>query len=71
MRGTLYLDQGIELADLQARLLLCAVAEQVWQDGLVVRNVVTQRDSDWLTCPVTACKGEILKEWKENKQGLL
>ena len=71
MRGTLDLDQGIELVDLQARLLLRAVAEQVWQDGLVVRNVVTQRDSDWLTCPVTACKGEILEEWKIYEQDLL
>ena len=55
MRGTLDLDQGKELVDLHARLPLRAVAEQVWQDGLVVCNVGTQRDSDWLACLATAC----------------
>ena len=52
MRGTLDLDQGIELVDFHARLLLGAVAQQVWQDGLVVGNVDTQRNSDWLAIPV-------------------
>ena len=50
MRGTLDLDQ--ELVDLHARLLLGAVAQQVWQDGLVVGNVDTHRNSDWLAIPV-------------------
>ena len=58
MRGTLDFDQRIELVNLEARLLLRDVAEQVWQDGLVVRNVGTQRDTDWLAFPVTACKGK-------------
>ena len=58
------LDQGIELVDLEPRLLLRAVAQQVWQDGLVVSYVGTQWDSDGLTIPVTACSGKMLKEWK-------
>ena len=58
------LDQGIELVDLKPRLLLRAVAQQVWQDGLVVSDVGTQWDSDGLAIPVTACSGKMLKEWK-------
>ena len=59
MRGTLDLDQGVELVDLRARLLLCAVAKQVWKNGLVVRNVGTQRNGDWLAFSMAA--GENIK----------
>ena len=54
MGGALDLDQGIELVDLHARLLLLAVPKQVWQDGLIVRNVGAQWDCDWLAFPVAA-----------------
>ena len=56
MGGALDLDQGIELVDLHARLLLLAVTQQVWQDGLVVRNVGAQRDCDWLAFSVAAMR---------------
>ena len=48
------LDQGVELVDLHACLLLLAVPKQVWQDGLVVSNVGAQRDCDWLAFPMAA-----------------
>ena len=60
------LDQGIELVDLHARLLLLAVTQKVWQDGLVVRNVGAQRDCDGLAFPVAAMrKVEIIWTAKE------
>ena len=54
MRGTLDLDQGIELVTLRARLLLCAVAKQVWKNCLVVRNVSAQRDGERLAFSMPA-----------------
>ena len=54
MRGALDLDQGVKLEKVDACLLLLAVAQQVWQDGLVVRNVGAQRDCDWLAFPIAA-----------------
>ena len=54
MGGTLDLDQGVELVNLHACLLLLAVAKQVWQDSLVVRNVGAQRDCDGLAFPMAA-----------------
>ena len=59
MRGTLDLDQGVELVNLRARLLLCAVAKQVWKNGLVVRNVSAQRDGERLAFSMAA--GENIK----------
>ena len=60
MGGALHLDQGIELVDLHARLLLLAVTQQIGQDGLVVRNVRTQRNCDRLAFPM-AVVGKRLK----------
>ena len=56
--GALELDQGVELVKLHACLLLLAVAQQVWQDGLVVRNVGAQRDCDWLAFPIAAGRAQ-------------
>ena len=54
MGGALDLDQGIELVDLHACLLLLAVSQQVWQDGLIVSDVGTQRNCDWLAFSMAA-----------------
>ena len=54
MRGALDHHQGVELVNLQACLILIAVAQQVWQFGLVVRNIGAQWDCDWLAFPIAA-----------------
>ena len=50
------LDQGVEVLQLLGGLLLVGVAQQVWEDGLVVTQVVTNWHSYWLAL---SCAREI------------
>ena len=50
------LDQGVKVLQLLGRLLLVGVAQQVWEDGLVVTQVVTNWHSYWLAL---SCAREI------------
>ena len=47
--GALDLDQGKELMDLNACVILCLMAQHVWKAGSVVLYIFTQADGDWLT----------------------
>lgn len=49
MSGAVHLDQWDKLVHLKASLLLSPVAQDVGQDGLGVRQVIAEGESDRLT----------------------